>query len=158
MSIYDIQVTQMNEETYPLEVFEGKVMLIVNTASKCGFTNQFAQLQSLYEKYQAEGFEILGFPSNQFKNQDPGTNEEILEFCTLHFGVNFKMFKKTHVVGRNIHPLYQFLIQNNPISNENIAWNFEKFLVNKEGQIINRYASDVTPLEIEDDIVRALNQ
>lgn len=156
MSIYDISVTSMLDETFTLDRYQGKVLLIVNTASKCGYTKQFASLQTLYERYQKEGLEILGFPSNQFKNQDPLTNKAIYEFCTLHFGVSFKMFKKTHVKDKNIHPLFDYLISNNLVSNEAIAWNFEKFLVNKEGQVINRYPSNKDPLDFETAIKEAL--
>ncbi|HWJ79077.1 MAG TPA: glutathione peroxidase, partial [Niallia sp.] len=114
MSIYDFEVKTMNNELLPLRNFEGKVLLIVNTASKCGFTPQFKELQALYKEFMEEGFSVLGFPSNQFMNQDPGTNEEIQSFCELNFGVTFPMFAKIDVNGKDADPLYQFLTEEAP--------------------------------------------
>ena len=157
MSIYDIDLKKMNGETIQLKEYKGKTLLIVNTASKCGFTKQFSGLQSVYEKYSDKDFVILGFPCNQFLKQDPGSNEDILEFCQLNFGVNFPMFAKIDVIGKNQSELYTFLIENSPVrSGKGIKWNFEKFLVNKNGEIVNRFASKVTPEEISKHIEELL--
>ena len=143
----------MHDKPYALKKYANKVILIVNTASKCGYTKQFEGLQELYEKYQDEGLMILGFPCNQFANQDPLSNDEILEFCTLHYGVSFPMHQKTHVKGSNIHPLFDYLIAHAPLEqNEPIAWNFEKFLLNKQGQVVARYPSNTEPKALENDI------
>jgi glutathione peroxidase len=147
----------MNGETIKLEEYKGKTLLIVNTASKCGFTKQFSGLQELYELYKDKDFYVLGFPCNQFLKQDPGTNEEILEFCQMNFGVSFPMFAKIEVRGKNQHPLYNYLINNSPeLKGKSIKWNFEKFLVDKEGNIINRFVSKVTPEEIKEEIEMVL--
>jgi glutathione peroxidase len=157
MNIYDIEVLKMNGETIKLEEYKGKTLLIVNTASKCGFTKQFSGLQELYELYKDKDFYVLGFPCNQFLKQDPGTNEEILEFCQMNFGVSFPMFAKIEVRGKNQHPLYNYLINNSPeLKGKSIKWNFEKFLVDKEGNIINRFVSKVTPEEIKEEIEMVL--
>lgn len=157
MNIYDIEVLKMNGETTKLDEYKGKTLLIVNTASKCGFTKQFSGLQEIYELYKDKDFYVLGFPCNQFLKQDPGTNEEILEFCQLNFGVSFPMFAKIDVRGKNQHPLYNYLINNSPeLKGKSIKWNFEKFLVNKEGKIINRFVSKVTPEEIKEEIEMVL--
>ncbi|MBK5253978.1 MAG: glutathione peroxidase [Peptostreptococcaceae bacterium] len=159
MNLYktDLEVTQMNGDTVKLSSFEGKVLLIVNTASKCGFTPQFEGLEELYKKYEDKGLMILGFPCNQFKNQDPGDNKEILEFCQLNYGVTFPMFQKIEVNGENRHPLYQYLIENNLSKNSSdIKWNFEKFLVDKNGEIIKRYPSLKKPKAIDKDIFKLL--
>jgi len=147
MNIYDIKVEKMNGET----------LLIVNTASKCGFTKQFAGLENLYKTYKDKDFIILGFPCNQFLRQDPGTNDEILGFCQLNFGVTFPMFSKINVNGKNRSEFYQHLIENSPVKQgDKIKWNFEKFLINKEGVIINRFPSKVTPGEIRMNIEEIL--
>lgn len=157
MDIYSIPLDPLNNTMTSLEPLRGHVMLIVNTASKCGYTPQFESLESLYQQYKDQGFTVLGFPSNQFKNQDPGTNKDILEFCTLHYGVSFPMFQKTRVNGPNRHPLYEHLIKHAPFPyNDNIAWNFEKFLITKEGDVYKRYPSNVDPLTIKEDIDRLL--
>ncbi len=156
MSLYEISVTTIQNKKTLLKAYQGKVMLIVNTASKCGYTKQFSSLQSLYAMYKHQGFEVLGVPSNQFKQQDPGSNEEILEFCTLHFGVSFTMLKKAEVLGENIHPLFDYLVKNNPNDDKPIQWNFEKFLIDRHGKILKRYPSNIDPLSIEMDIQAAL--
>lgn len=149
MNIYDIQIEKMNGEVLDLKEYKNKTLLIVNTASKCGFTKQFAGLEELYKTYAEKDFVILGFPCNQFLRQDPGTNDQILEFCQLNFGVTFPMFSKISVNGKNRSELYKYLIENSPVrSGEKIKWNFEKFLVNKEGIIVNRFLSKDTPEEI----------
>lgn len=157
MNIYDIEVINMNGDKIKLVDFKGNVILIVNTASKCGFTKQFSGLESLYNKFKEKGFVILGFPCNQFLNQDPGTNEEILEFCQLNFGVTFPMFAKLDVRGKNQSELYRFLVKNSPVlKGKSIKWNFEKFLINRDGEIFNRFVSKVTPSEIEKEIEELL--
>lgn len=159
MSLYNIEVEKMNSTSIPLSNFKGEVLLIVNTASKCGFTKQFADLEKLYQKYKDQGFKILGFPCNQFLHQDSGSNEEILEFCTLNFGVSFEMFKKIEVKGKNIHPLFDYLVQNSPErTGKKVKWNFEKFLISKEGSVVQRYASSTEPFDIEEAIVKELSK
>ena len=153
MNIYDIEVLKMSGKKIKLNEYKDKVILIVNTASKCGFTKQFAGLEALYEKYKDQDFIVLGFPCNQFLKQDPGTNEEILEFCQLNFGVTFPMFAKIDVRGKNQSQLFHFLIKNTPVlKGKSIKWNFEKFLINRNGDIVNRFVSKVTPKEIEKEV------
>ncbi|MCK5758518.1 MAG: glutathione peroxidase [Clostridiales bacterium] len=150
MNLYDFDVKTIEGETISLSEFKGKVVLIVNTASKCGFTPQFKGLEKLYEKYESKGLEILGFPCNQFKEQDPGTNKEIKNFCLINYGVSFRMFEKIDVNGAKRHPLYQHLIDNTPnLSGKDVKWNFEKFLINKDGEIIKRFLSMKTPASID---------
>ena len=158
MSIYDFEVKSMNNELLPLRNFEGKVLLIVNTASKCGFTPQFKELQALYKEFMEEGFSVLGFPSNQFMNQDPGTNEEIQSFCELNFGVTFPMFAKIDVNGKDADPLYQFLTEEAPgaLGMKAIKWNFTKFLIDREGNVIARYSPNTNPKDIKKDIEKLL--
>ncbi len=159
MSIYDIEITRMNGEIIDLKEYIGKTLLIVNTASKCGFTKQFEGLEMLYVKYKDQGFEILGFPCNQFLRQDPGSNEEILDFCTLNYGVSFEMFSKIHVKGKNISKFFDYLVKNNPTKpGKKIKWNFEKFLISSEGKIIKRYQSNFKPIDIEKDIIKAIKK
>jgi glutathione peroxidase len=133
-------------------------MLIVNTASKCGFTSQFKGLESLYEKYHDQGLEVLGFPCNQFLKQDPASESEISEFCTLNYGVTFPMFSKIEVNGENTHPLYQLLKSEAKglLGSEKIKWNFTKFLVDKEGKVLKRYAPNLEPKEMTADIEKIL--
>ncbi|XFA98767.1 glutathione peroxidase [Candidatus Izemoplasma sp. B36] len=157
MNLYDIEVMKMNNEKIKLEAYRNKVILIVNTASKCGFTKQFGGLEELYKKFKDRDFIILGFPCNQFLKQDPGTNEEILEFCQLNFGVTFPMFAKLEVRGKNQNELYKYLIKHTPVlTGKSIKWNFEKFLINRDGEIINRFVSKVTPKEIELEVEKLL--
>jgi glutathione peroxidase len=138
----------------PLEQFRGKVLLIVNTASKCGFTPQFAGLEELYEKYKDQGLEVLGFPCNQFANQDPGSNEDIQEFCQLNYGVSFPMFGKIEVNGSGADPLYKHLKKEakGALGSERIKWNFTKFLVDRDGKVVKRYAPQTKPSQMEADI------
>lgn len=152
--IYDFQVTNIKGESVDLNDFAGKVLLIVNTASKCGFTPQFKGLESLYEQYRERDFEILGFPCNQFLSQDPGSNEEIAEFCSLNYGVSFPMFSKIEVNGPNTHPLYDYLKKEAKglLGSEKIKWNFTKFLVDAEGKVHKRYAPNTEPKDIAKDI------
>lgn len=157
MSIYDFTVKDSYGDEVALSDFKGKVLLIVNTASKCGFTPQFEGLEKLYVDLAEKGLEILGFPSNQFANQDPGTNEEIRNFCVLNYGVSFPIFEKIDVNGDNAAPLYQYLKkEKGGIGGKNIKWNFTKFLVDRDGQVVKRYASATTPEAIRDDIIKLL--
>jgi len=136
-----------------LEDYRGQVLLIVNTASKCGFTPQFAGLETLYEDYRERGFSILGFPCNQFGRQDPGSNEEIQEFCQLNYGVSFPMFGKIEVNGSGADPLFEHLKRSAPGTFGNrIKWNFTKFLINREGEVVKRYAPTAKPETIAADI------
>ena len=146
-SFYDIEAKTITGETVKMEQYKSKVLLIVNTASKCGFTGQYDGLQKLYETYQDRGFIILGFPSNDFMGQEPGTNEEIQSFCKLNYGVTFPMFDKVAVKGKDAHPLYAYLTskQTNPEFGGKISWNFNKFLISSDGQVVNRFGSRTTP-------------
>ena len=140
-----------------MDAYKGNVVLIVNTASKCGFTPQFEGLEHLYRTYKEEGLEILGFPCNQFAKQDSGSNEEIHQFCQLNYGVSFTMFEKIDVNGKETHPLYQFLkSQKCGMFGSKIKWNFTKFLVDRNGNVVKRYAPTVKPEKIEADIVKLL--
>ncbi|WIM37266.1 glutathione peroxidase [Paenibacillus sp. PK4536] len=154
MSIYDYAVDNIRGEKVSLENYKGKPMLIVNTASKCGFTPQFAGLQNLYDEFKDHDFEILGFPSNQFGQQDPGSNEEISEFCQLNYGVTFPMFEKLEVKGASAHPLFQYLSKEAPgiLGSKAIKWNFTKFLIDSNGKPVKRYSPQTTPDKIEADI------
>ncbi len=155
--LYDINVETMSGEVKPLSEYKGKTLLIVNTASKCGFTPQFEGLEELYKKYKGKGLEILGFPCNQFLFQDPGSNEDIEEFCQLNYGVSFEMFSKIKVNGKNKSELYNYLLENQPEGgSKKIKWNFTKFLINSKGEIIKRFEPTVTPEKIIPDIERAL--
>lgn len=153
-SVYDFTCATPKGEERPLSDFRGKVLLIVNTASKCGFTPQFKGLEALYEKYRDRGLEILGFPCNQFGKQDPGSNDEILEFCQLNYGVSFPMFGKIEVNGDGADPLYKHLKHEAPglLGSEAIKWNFTKFLVDANGRVVRRYAPKDKPADIERDI------
>ena len=156
MGFYDYKAVKMNGQEVSMEEYKGKVVLIVNTASKCGFTPQLKGLQELYDKYHEQGLEILGFPCNQFANQDPGDNSEISEFCSLNYGVTFTMFEKIDVNGDNAHPLYKFLKEEKHGLMKAIKWNFEKFLIDKDGNVVERFGSTKTPEKIEDDIKKLL--
>lgn len=153
MTIYDFKAKDNKGKEIELKDYKDKVLLIVNTATGCGFTPQYDGLQTLYEKYQKEGLEILDFPCNQFGNQAPGTEEEIANFCDTRFGITFKQFAKINVNGENEEPLYTYLKkQKGGFLSSNIKWNFTKFLVDKKGNIVKRYGSTVTPEKIEKDI------
>ncbi len=146
-SIYNFAVTDIDGKAVKLESFKGKVMLIVNVASKCGFTSQYEGLEKIYLQYQKKGLEILGFPANNFLGQEPGTNEEIKQFCALNYNVTFPMFSKISVKGKDIAPLYKFLTEKetNPDFSGGISWNFNKFLVDREGKIVARFGSRTKP-------------
>lgn len=153
MNFYDFSAKKINGEEVKMEEYKGKVVLIVNTASKCGFTPQFKELEELYKEYKDKGLEILGFPCNQFAHQDPGNNETINEFCTLNYGVTFTMFEKIDVNGDSAHPLYKYLKNEaKGLLGSKIKWNFTKFLVDSNGRVIKRYGSTVKPLSIKADI------
>lgn len=156
--IYNIKVKTISGAEKALSDFEGKVLLVVNTASKCGFTPQFKGLEELYETHKEQGLEILGFPCNQFLHQDPGSDTEIQEFCSLNYGVSFPMFAKVEVNGPNTHPLYQLLKSERPglLGSEKIKWNFTKFLVGRDGKVLKRYAPNTEPKDIAKDIEKAL--
>lgn len=153
-TIYDFKCKTSAGEEQPLSSYKGKVLLVVNTASKCGFTPQFAGLEELYEKYHEQGLEILGFPCNQFGKQDPGNNDEIMEFCQLNYGVTFPMFGKIEVNGDSADPLFQYLKKEAPgvLGSEGIKWNFTKFLIDAEGNVVRRYAPKDKPSAIGRDI------
>lgn len=157
MSIYDIEVTGTDGTDYQLEKYEGRPMLIVNTASKCGFTPQFDGLEKLYQNYKDEGLIILGFPCNQFGGQELGTSEEAAENCRLNYGVSFPMHQKIDVNGEDEHPLYEYLKSSKKgLFNDKIKWNFTKFIVDKNGEVIERYAPKTKPESIKDDIEKIL--
>ncbi|WP_322923141.1 glutathione peroxidase [Paenibacillus campi] len=158
MNVHDFKATNIRGEEVSLDQYNGKTLLIVNTASKCGLTPQFSGLQELYDKFKAQNFEILGFPSNQFANQDPGSNEEISEFCQLNYGVSFPMFEKINVNGSQAHPLFKYLAEQAPgiLGSKAIKWNFTKFLISPDGTPIKRYSPQTTPDKIEDDIRKQL--
>lgn len=149
MTVYDFTVKTSAGEEKSLRDFEGDVLLIVNTASKCGFTPQFEGLESLYQAYKDRGFAIIGFPSNQFGEQDPGTNDEIQQFCKINYGVTFPVMAKVDVNGPNEDPLYTFLKQQ---QGGDIGWNFTKFLIDRNGAVVNRYEPGDTPESIAPDI------
>ncbi len=157
MSIYDFQVTKLNGSSESLSHYKGKTLLIVNVASRCGFTPQYAGLEKLYQKFSSEGLVILGFPCNQFGKQEPGTNDEIKEFCSLNYQVSFPLFDKIEVNGKEAHPLFKYLKKEAPgiLGTEAIKWNFTKFLVDKEGRVVKRFASATSPDSLEPEI-RAL--
>ncbi|MGK8294585.1 glutathione peroxidase [Staphylococcus arlettae] len=153
MNIYDINVQMPDGSSYTLDKYKGQVMLIVNTASECGFTPQFEDLQALYEEYKDQGFVILGFPCNQFGGQEPGTGEEATQNCKINYGVTFPIHEKIDVKGENQHPLYKFLTEaQNGFFNEKIKWNFTKFLVDREGNVINRFSPQKNPNQFKQDI------
>jgi glutathione peroxidase len=157
-NVFEFSAKLNNGEEKPLADYRGKVLLVVNTASKCGFTPQYKGLEELYQKLHAQGLEILGFPCDQFGHQEPGTDDDIKSFCELNYGVTFPLFAKIEVNGDGAHPLYKFLkSQAGGILGEGIKWNFTKFLVSREGQVLERYAPITTPAGLEADVVKALN-
>ena len=181
MSIYDFKANTIDGENISLEQYKGKVLLIVNTASKCGFTPQYADLEKIYQKYHENGFEILGFPCNQFAGQEPGNNDEVKNFCQFNYGVTFPLFEKIEVRGDGMHPLFKYLSEaisfkgfdlNHPngkildsflkekfpeyLIDNSIKWNFTKFLINKNGEVIDRFEPTTDPFDIVPDIERLL--
>jgi glutathione peroxidase len=157
-SIYDFEAQQIGGQSVPLSQFRGKPMLIVNTASACGFTPQFAGLEELHRRYGERGLVVLGFPCNQFGAQDPGSNEEIASFCQVNYGVSFPMMAKVDVNGAQAHPLYRWLAAEAPgmLGSKAIKWNFTKFLVGKDGRVLKRYAPQDAPEKLAKDIEAAL--
>jgi glutathione peroxidase-family protein/uncharacterized membrane protein len=157
-SFYDFEARDIKGQNVPMRNFEGKVLLVVNTASQCGLTPQLEGLEQLYRKYQDKGLVVLGFPSNQFANQEPGNEHDIAEFCSLNYGVSFPMFSKTEVNGSNAHPLFVYLkeAQGGFLSNE-VKWNFTKFLIDRQGHPVKRYAPVTKPSAIESDIAALLS-
>lgn len=158
MSIYDFAVTRLDGTTGSLRDFEGKVLLIVNTASECGFTPQYRGLEALHRELAERGFSVLGFPCNQFGGQEPGGNEQIAQFCDLNYGVTFPMFDKIDVNGDTAHPLYRWLKKEAPgvLGSERIKWNFTKFLIDREGRVAARFAPTTKPEELKPHIERLL--
>lgn len=181
MSIYNIPLETIQGQAANTSDYEGKVLIVVNTASKCGFTPQYEGLEALYKKYQAQGLEILGFPSNQFGGQEPGDHAEVESFCQINYGVSFPLFAKTDVKGSDTHPLYKTLIQAAPfqgfntddqagarfqgmfeqrmpheLTTDDVKWNFTKFLVDRQGQVVRRYESYETPASMTADIEKLL--
>ncbi len=158
-TVYSFSALNNKNEKIELKDYQGKVMLIVNTASACGFTPQYVGLQLLYADHQAQGLEVLAFPCNQFKQQEKGNNEEIQQFCDLRFNIKFPLFDKVDVNGDNTHPLFTFLKSQAPgiLGSKSIKWNFTKFLVNKQGQVVKRYAPTTKPESIKADIEKLLN-
>jgi glutathione peroxidase len=181
MTIYDLQVHSINGKLIELSVYRGKVLLIVNTASRCSYSSQFAGLQKLYESHKEQGFEILGFPSNQFNEKEPGSNLEVQEYCERNFGVTFPLFEKMEVRGQTAHPLFQYLTQQAPFqgfdtqtsdgqwmqkflqekypeiyAGDGIKWNFSKFLIDRNGNVHGRFETTTGPFEIESAIASLL--
>jgi len=173
MSIYDFKVNTLSGEEVSLRKYMGKVLIIVNTASKCGFTPQFSDLEKIYQEYNKQGVEVLGFPSNQFAEQEPGDSHEIQNFCQINYGVTFPLFEKSEVRGANAHPLFKYLSQSasfkgfdvtspkgkslqdflqekfpDSLLGDSIKWNFTKFLINREGDVVERFESPIEPLMI----------
>jgi glutathione peroxidase len=157
-TVYDFEALQIDGKSVPLSQYKGKAMLIVNTASTCGFTPQFAGLEALHKSHGKQGLVVLGFPCNQFGAQDAGSNSEIAEFCQLNYGVSFPMMAKINVNGSEAHPLYQWLVKEAPglLGSKSIKWNFTKFLVGKDGTVLKRYAPTDTPASMTADIDAAL--
>jgi glutathione peroxidase len=160
MNVYDFQATALDGKPVDLAQYRGKVLLIVNTASKCGFTPQYQGLETVYRELRGRGLEVLGFPCNQFGAQEPGTEEEIGAFCEKNYGVSFPMFAKVDVNGDDAHPLWKYLKGEAPgvLGTEAIKWNFTKFLIGRDGTVAKRYAPTTKPEEIADDIERLLGQ
>jgi len=160
MSIYDFNVKNIDGKSISMSEYKGKVLLIVNVASKCGFTPQYEGLEKLYDEHKNDSFMVLGFPSNQFMSQEPGSNKEIKFFCQKTYEVEFDMFAKVDVNGDNTEPLYKFLKKEKGgfLWMDSIKWNFTKFLVDKEGNVIKRYGSSTKPAEINEDIKKLLNK
>ncbi|MBP2659644.1 MAG: Peroxiredoxin [Firmicutes bacterium] len=181
MNLYNFELNSIEGKKVSLADYKGRVLIIVNTASKCGFTPQYEELQALYQKYQEQGLDILGFPSNQFAEQEPGSNAEVQNFCQINYGVTFPLFEKIDVRGKEAHPLFHYLTQkapfkgfdlNHPIgerlqgilqekfpeilAGDDIKWNFTKFLIDRQGSVVGRYEPTTSPLSMEKDIEKLL--
>jgi len=159
-SVYDFEAISIEGKPAHLSTQRGKVLLIVNTASECGFTPQFDGLEALWESYRDKGLVVVGFPSNEFGGQDPASNEEIASFCSINYGVSFPMMSKVEVNGGNAHPLWKWLTSEAPgiLGSQAIKWNFTKFLVGRDGQVVKRYAPTDTPESMKKDIEAALTR
>jgi glutathione peroxidase len=159
MNVFDFQATSLDGKPIDLSAYRGKVLLVVNTASECGFTPQYKGLEQVYEQLRDRGLIVLGFPCNQFGKQEPGTEADIGAFCEKNYGVSFPMFAKIEVNGDDAHPLYKFLKEQAPglLGTQGIKWNFTKFLVNKDGKVVERYAPQTKPAEIVGDIEKLLS-
>jgi len=157
-TVYDFKARTIDGRDVSLVDYTGKVLLIVNVASRCGFTPQYQGLEELYERFAKNGFEVLGFPCNQFRKQEPGSEEEIRSFCDLQYGVRFPLFSKIDVNGPSTHPLYEFLKKSKPgfLGTQRIKWNFTKFLIDRSGHPIKRYSPQTAPTSIEKDVQTAL--
>ncbi len=157
MSFYDYSAENIDGKEVTMTNYKGKVVVVVNTASKCGFTPQLKDLEELYKGYKDLGLVILGFPCNQFMNQEPGDNKDVKNFCEINYGVTFDMFGKVDVNGSNTHPIYKYLKeQEKGIITKDIKWNFTKFLIDREGNVVKRYSPTTSPLKIKDDIEKLL--
>jgi len=158
MSVYEYSAKTIKDENVSLSNYQGDVLLIVNTASKCGFTPQYKDLQALYEEEKENGLTVLGFPCNQFGGQEPGSSNDIEQFCELNYGVSFPMFAKVDVKGEHAHPLFTYLTEQAPglLGSKGIKWNFTKFLVNRQGEVVKRYAPQTAPKDIQKDIKELL--
>ena len=159
-TFYDFEATKINGETISMKEYQGKTIVVVNTASKCGFTPQYEGLEALYQKYKNKGLVILGFPCNQFANQEKGTSEEIEEFCQINYGVTFPLFEKIDVNGKEAHPLFKFLKlkQSGGIFGSRIKWNFTKFVIDSKGVPVKRFAPNTKPEKMEKTIIKLLQQ
>lgn len=156
-TVFDFKVKATTGDEVSLDSYKGKVLVVVNTASKCGFTPQFEELQKLYDTYKDQGFEVLGFPSDQFNNQEFDNIDETMSFCQRNYGVSFPMFAKVDVKGDQAEPLFQHLVsEKKGLLSEGIKWNFTKFLVDREGNVVKRYAPQTSPAKIEEDLVKYL--
>jgi glutathione peroxidase len=157
-TIYDLDYIANNGEKVPFKQYEGKVLLIVNTASKCGFTPQYDGLEALYKEHKEQGLEVIGFPCDQFGHQEPGSDSDIAQFCEMRFNLSFPLSKKVEVNGDNAAPIYKFLKSEAPgiLGSKRIKWNFTKFLIGKQGNVLKRYSPTTKPKEIEADINAAL--
>lgn len=157
MLFTELNALDGNNEVKSMSAYDGKVVLVVNTASKCGFTPQFEGLEKLHKTYEDQGLAILGFPCNQFAEQDPGTQEEIVQFCQLNYGVSFEIFQKVDVKGDNIHPIFEFLTnEKKGLVGKDVKWNFTKFLLDRDGKVVKRFAPTDTPEKIEKHILKLL--
>ncbi|HDX9653187.1 glutathione peroxidase [Bacillus wiedmannii] len=160
MTVYDFSAKTITGEEKSLQDYEGKALLIVNVASKCGFTPQYKGLQEVYDKYKDQGLEVLGFPCNQFGGQEPGTEADITSFCELNYGVNFPMFAKVDVKGDKAHPLYTYMTEQAPglLGMKAVKWNFTKFLIGKDGKVVGRFAPQTKPVDLEVEIEKVLGE
>lgn len=158
MNIYNLEAKKLNGENVSMKEYEGKTMIVVNTASKCGFTPQYEGLEKLYQKYKDQGLVVLGFPCNQFGNQESGTSDEIQEFCQVNYGVSFPMFEKIEVNGANTHPVFKLLKSQLPggLLGNKVKWNFTKFIIDKHGKPVKRFAPSTKPEKMETTIQKIL--